>query len=362
MADEQAERTEPATPKRREETRERGEVAHSRDVAAVAGLSMAFGLLLSSAGVTLADRLADHARLFWSGQVLVPATVGDFHVLLVHSGLDLARSVVPLWIAFAVTGGLVAFAQVGPLFARKAFEPKFDRFDPIQGMRRIVSPERAVELAKSLVKLVVVLCVGWVVASGIVAAVQPLVLADPAASLSLIRRLAIRVIVPILSALALVAALDFALVHWRQEKKMRMSRQDVREEMRDRDGNPHVRGRQRQAARELSRQRLVEQVSRADVVVRNPTHFAVALAYRRASMAAPTVVAKGRNRMAERILEIARQHQVPIVEDRPLARLLYRSAQVGREIPVALFQAIAELLAHVYRLDRQRGAGWGVAS
>ncbi|MCZ7617306.1 MAG: EscU/YscU/HrcU family type III secretion system export apparatus switch protein [Myxococcota bacterium] len=361
MADEQAEKTEPATPKRREEAREKGEVAHSRDVAAVIGMAIAFALLLSSVGVLLAHRLVQQARLFWGGAALVPTTVGDFHALLRHSVLDVARGELPLLLSLALGGGLVAFSQVGPLFARKAFELRADRFDPIQGMRRMVSPDRAVELFKSLVKLAVVLGVGAVVARGIAESVQPLIDADPAASLGLVRRLAIRVIVPILSALALLAAFDLVWVRYRQEKKLRMSRQDVREEIKDRDGNPHLRSRQRQVARELSKQRLVEDISRADVVVRNPTHFAVALAYRRASMTAPTVVAKGRNHMAERILEIARNHQIPIIEDRPLARLLYRTAPVGREVPVALFQAIAELLAYVYRLDRRRAAGWGVS-
>lgn len=361
MADEQAERTEPATPKRREEAREKGEVAHSRDVAAVAGMAVGFALLLGSVGSLLGQRLVQQARLFWGGAALVPSSVGDFHALFRFSLIDVARGEVPFLLALALTGGLVAFAQVGPLFARKAFELRADRFDPIQGMRRMVSPDRAVELIKSLVKLGVVLGVGSVIAVGIAEAVQPLIDADPAASLALIRRLSIRVVVPILSALVLLAAFDFVWVRYQQEKKLRMSRQDVREEIKDRDGNPQVRGRQRELARELSRRRLVEEVSQADVVVRNPTHFAVALAYRRASMAAPKVVAKGRNRMAERILEIARIHQVPIVEDRPLARILYRTAPVGREVPIALFQAIAELLAYVYRLDRERGTSWGVA-
>jgi flagellar biosynthetic protein FlhB len=173
--------------------------------------------------------------------------------------------------------------------------------------------------------------------------------------------LARRMMLPLLALLAVLAVLDLAWVRHRHEKKLRMSRQEVRDELIQRDGNPHVRGRLRAAARELSRHRLVAEVARADVVIRNPTHFAVALAYRRSEMAAPTVVAMGRNRAALRILDIARSAEVPIVENPPLARLLYRTGRLGREVPQDLYQAVAEVLGHVYQLDRRRGNAWGVS-
>jgi len=138
-----------------------------------------------------------------------------------------------------------------------------------------------------------------------------------------------------------------------------MSLKDVRDEMRDRDGNPQVRSRRKQLQRELSRQRMIAEVANADIVVTNPTHVAVALSYVRGEMAAPKVLARGRGVLAQRIRREARRHDVPIIENPPLARLLYRVGRVGREIPESLFEAVAEVLAIVYRLDRRRAGAWG---
>jgi flagellar biosynthetic protein FlhB len=233
--------------------------------------------------------------------------------------------------------------------------------NPIQGLGRMFSLERLVALAKAIAKLGIIGAVAWWAGRDALAATTGLFGADPLVTLPIALGLARDLVTPLLAALAVLAVADIVWVRFEHEKKLRMSRQDVRQETLDREGNPHVRSRMRQAARELTQLRLVAEVAKADVVLRNPTHFAVALAYERSSMGAPRVVAKGRNAMALRIIEIARSAEVPIVEDPPLARLLYRTAKVGREIPVALFQAIAEVLAHVYRLDRRRGAGWGVA-
>jgi flagellar biosynthetic protein FlhB len=361
VADESAEKTEPATPKKRSDARERGEVAQSKDVGAVVGMLVAFALLFGSAGASLGRSLADVSRMLWSGAALRPERTGDFHALLLASGAHVATALLPLlgclWLA-AMTACLL---QVGPLFTTKAFELKLERMNPLQGLKRIFSPERTVDLLKSLCKLGVVAGVLWWASRDGITASLTLLFADPASLLPISTDLAWDLVVPMLSALALIAAADVLWVRFQHDKKLRMSKQEVREEMMDREGNPHVRAKMRAQARELSRLRLVAEVSKADVVVRNPTHFAVALAYERASMAAPRVVAKGRNALALRILEIARHAEVPIVEDPPIARLLYRTAKVGKEIPVALYQAIAEVLAHVYRLDRRRASGWGVA-
>jgi flagellar biosynthetic protein FlhB len=225
----------------------------------------------------------------------------------------------------------------------------------------MLSPERLVELAKAFAKLAVVGGVtAWVGGEAIEATV-PLVGTDPVTLVSVAIELARDLVVPLLAALAFLAAADLVWQRFQHEKKLRMSRQDVRQETLDREGNPHVRARMRQVARDLTRMRLVAEVGKADVVIRNPTHFTVALGYERSKMGAPRVLAKGRNAMALLILDIARKAEVPIVEDPPLARVLYRTGKVGREIPVVLYQAIAEVLAHVYRLDRRRAAGWGVA-
>ncbi|MEB2344447.1 MAG: flagellar type III secretion system protein FlhB [Deltaproteobacteria bacterium] len=362
MAEPGAERTEPATPRRLEDARRRGQVPSSRDVGALFGLATALVLLLGTPGAALVEGIAAHARSAWSGQLVHPGTLGDFHALTLAYGLATGRLLAPLLAALLVVAALGALVQVGPLFASEALSLRWDRMNPVTGLQRLVSVERLVDLVKALVKLAVLLAVARTVLLPRLDEVLALAGAEPSAAAATLHRLAWALALPVLAVLAVIAVLDVAWTRHRHRHRLRMTRQEVREEALQREGNPHMRARMRQAARELTRQRLLAEVGRADVVVRNPTHFAVALAYDRARMAAPTVLAKGRGRLALRILEIARAHEIPIVEDPPLARLIYRSVKAGAEIPVALYEAIAEVLAYVYRLDRTRAASWGVAS
>lgn len=361
MAESGAERTEPATPRRLEDARRRGQVPLSRDVGALLGLTAALALLLGAPGAALVEGLAAQAHGAWSGQLLRPGALGDFHALTLAHGLATARVLAPLLAALMGVAALAALVQVGPLFASEALSLRWDRLNPVTGLQRLASPERLFDLVKALVKLAVLLAVARAVLAPRLDELLVLAGAEPAAVTDVIHRMAWALALPVLAALAAIAVLDVAWTRYRHRHRLRMTRQEVREEALQRDGNPQVRARMRQAARELTRQRLLAEVGRADVVVRNPTHFAVALGYDRARMAAPTVLAKGRGRTALRILEIARAREIPIVEDPPLARLIYRSVKVGAEIPVALYEAIAEVLAFVYRLDRRRAAGWGVA-
>jgi len=172
------------------------------------------------------------------------------------------------------------------------------------------------------------------------------------------RLLARRVAVLTVAFLTAMAALDVLYVRWRHEKRLRMTRKEVRDEVKEREGSPHVRSRVRQLQREVSRSRMIQAASEASVVVTNPTHYAVALQYSR-DLPAPRVLAMGRNHVAQRIREVAREHDIPIVENPPLARLLFRTAKVGQDIPESLYQAVAEVLAFVYRVDARRAREWG---
>jgi flagellar biosynthetic protein FlhB len=362
MAEPGAERTEAPTPRRLEDARRRGQVPNSRDVGALFGLAAAVALLLGAPGAALVAGLGAQARSAWSGQSVSLETIGDFHAVLLAHALATAALLAPLLGALVLAGVLGPLLQIGPLLSTEALAIRLDRLDPIAGMKRLVSVERLVDLAKALVKLALLVAIARAVLLPRLDEILQLVVVEPAGGGGVLRGLAWRLALPLLAALAAIAVLDVAWTRHRHRHRLRMTRQEVREEIFQREGNPHVRARMRQAARELTRQRLLAEVPRADVVVRNPTHFAVALGYERATMGAPKVLAKGRGRMALRILEIARQHEVPIVEDPPLARLIYRSTRVGSEIPVALYEAIAEVLAYVYRLDRRRATGWGVGS
>jgi flagellar biosynthetic protein FlhB len=223
------------------------------------------------------------------------------------------------------------------------------------------SVDRIYDLAKSLLKVVVVGGVGYAVIAAELPVVVGLAGAGIGDALATTGTLALRLGAGILAALAAMAVVDLFYQRYRWEQKLRMSKREVRDELKQREGDPLVRSRFRAKHRELTRSRMIADVAEADVVVTNPTHYAAALRYDRMEMGAPRVVAKGRNKVALRIRQAAIEHRIPIVEDAPLARLLHRTTEVGHEIPENLFQAVAEVLAFVYRLDPRRGISWGTS-
>jgi flagellar biosynthetic protein FlhB len=362
MAGDAADRTEPATPKRREEARRKGDVPQSRDVSAVAMLAAGVLLLTGSAGAEIFGGIADQARTFWSGAFALPEGTGDFHALLIHLLASTGHRLAPFAATFVAVGIGAHVLQTGPYFSSVVLAPKASRLSPATGLPRMLGAHAWIELAKAAVKVAIAFAVAWhalaPAAPGLVGLLEQDAATGLGFTLALVRRLA----VDLLAALALLAAADFAWARRKHERDLRMTRQEVRDELREREGSPHVRARLRALQRELSRSRMIAAVAKADVVVVNPVHFAVALVYVRSDMDAPKVVAKGRNHLALRMRRAAVEHGVPIVENPPLAQLLYRTARVEREIPAALFQAVAEVLAHVYRIDPRRAASWRAAS
>ena len=354
MADD-AERTEPATPKRRREAREEGDVAQSRELATAFLLLVALLALLSSTGARVAVSVARNARGYWSGEALRPGSLGDFHALWVFEMREVAMALLPFAGLLMAAGIAAGLAQVGPLFSVKALRPRFSRLDPLQGLRRLVKPEQWVELAKAAAKILFLGTLAWWVIEPAAGAVLALSSSTLQEGVVLAGVLARRLAAFAIAGLVVLAALDLVWVRHRYEKKLRMTRQQVRDELRQREGDPKVKGRIRQVQQELSRQRMIAETARADVVVTNPTHYAVALRYERARMSAPVVVASGRGYVALRIRRVAEEAGVPIIENPPLARTLYRTTRVGRPIPENLYQAVAEVLAYVY--GRRRRAG-----
>lgn len=360
--EDQAQKTEPATPKRREEARKRGEVAQSREVQSVAVLGAAMLGIGSFLGVGLIVRLAQQAQVAWSGIQNPPGSLGEFHAAILQAAAAAGTGLVPLLLLFAFIGAGAQVLQTGPLLATEALQFRGSRLSPAKGLRRLFSIDRVYDLAKSLLKVAVVAGVGYVVIATELPAVVGLAGAGIGDSLTATGTLGRRLAFGILAALAAMAVVDLFYQRYRYEKKLRMTKREVRDELKQREGDPLVRGRFRAKHRELSRSRMIAAVAEADVVVTNPTHYAAALRYDRLEMGAPRVVAKGRNQVALRIRQAAEKHRVPIIEDAPLARLLHRTTEVGREIPENLFQAVAEVLAFVYRLDPQRGISWGASS
>jgi flagellar biosynthetic protein FlhB len=255
---------------------------------------------------------------------------------------------------------LAPLALSGWLFSTEALVPQFSRLDPFAGLARMFSARGAIELAKAVAKALLVGGVaGWMLYTEI-EPILGLAAEPPGAALGHLGRLLAFTFLAVVGSMGLIVAIDVPFQLWDHARQLRMTREDVRQEQKEMEGDPQIKARIRQLQRERARQRMMAEVPRADVVVTNPTHFAVALRYREGAMRAPTVVAKGAALLAERIVEVARENRVPVVRLPPLTRALHAHAEVGREIPAPLYTAVAEVLAYVYQLERHEVHG-GVA-
>lgn len=360
MADE-ADKTEPATPKKREDAREKGQVAQSRDVSTVLLLGTGALALGSALGVAMARRVVELSLSDWGGTVVRPDSLADFHAVLLHHGIVSAAILLPIAALLMVVGVASNVAQVGWLFTTEALAFKLEKLDPIAGLRRMFSMDRLYELVKSVAKLSVVVWILWITLAPALPEVFALISADASQSVAAGGLLLRRTVWIILAVFAAFAAFDAFWQHTQLEKKLRMTKQEVRDEAKQREGDPKVKSRIRQIQREVAQRRMFEAIAEADVVVVNPTHYAVALQYRPPLHAAPKVLAKGRNLIALRIRARAEELGIPVVENPPVAQLLYRVAKLDREVPEELFAAVAEVMAYVYKLDPRRGLRWRAA-
>ncbi|MFP3502334.1 flagellar biosynthesis protein FlhB [Burkholderia sp. SIMBA_062] len=357
MADESdLDRTEAATPRRREKAREEGQVARSRELASFALLAAGFygaWLLAAPSGA--------HLQAMLRGAFAFDrATAFDTHRMLSAAGSASIEGLAALLPILALTGVAALLAPMalgGWLISQKTFELKFDRLNPISGLGRIFSIQGPIQLLMSLAKTLVVGGIGgiaiWRSKDELLGlATQPLgsALADAMHLVAVCCGTTV-------AGMLVVAALDVPYQIWQYNKKLRMTKEEVKREHRENEGDPHVKGRIRQQQRAIARRRMMAAVPKADVVVTNPTHFAVALQYTDGEMRAPKVVAKGVNLVAARIRELAAEHNVPLLEAPPLARALYHNVEIEREIPGSLYSAVAEVLAWVYQLRRFRSEG-----
>ncbi|MBN3784397.1 flagellar type III secretion system protein FlhB [Burkholderia sp. Ac-20345] len=357
MADESdLDKTEAATPRRREKAREEGQVARSRELASFALLAAGFyGAWL------LAGPSGGHLQAMLRGAFTFDrATAFDTNRMLSAAGsasLEGFAALLPLLALTGVAALLAPMALGGWLISQKTFELKFDRLNPISGLGRIFSIQGPIQLGMSVAKTLVVGGIGgiaiWRAKDELLGlATQPIGVALPDA-LHLVAVCCGTTVAGML----VVAALDVPYQIWQYNKKLRMTKEEVKREHRENEGDPHVKGRIRQQQRAIARRRMMAAVPKADVVVTNPTHFAVALQYTDGEMRAPKVVAKGVNLVAARIRELAAEHNVPLLEAPPLARALYHNVELEREIPGSLYSAVAEVLAWVYQLKRFRSEG-----
>jgi flagellar biosynthesis protein FlhB len=342
------EKTEQATPKKRDEARKRGQVARSMELNSVAILFFGLLSLVFLSGwfyqQITSNFYTGFARI--SNFELNPNTV---YSLFKENGLHFIQTMAPLLLVLAVIGILINFAQVGALFTLEPLTPKLDKLDITKGFQRLLSKKTAVGLVRDIIKISII---GYISYLTIKSALPSLfVLADQSAGqiLQVGGALTIKIGLRISLALLFLAILDFAFQKFDYEKDLRMTRQEIKEEYREFEGDPQIKGRIRRIQREMARKRMLHDVETADVVITNPTHIAVALRYDMAKDAAPVVVAKGERLIAEKIKEVAQKFSVPIVENKPLARALFELAEIGMQIPSKLFRAVAEVLAYIYK-------------
>ncbi len=264
----------------------------------------------------------------------------------------MAKLLWPVFLLTLVVGFCASFFQVGPLLSAKVFQPDLNKFNPIKGMAKFVSKRSAVELVKSLAKVALIGLVAYKTVSNEFEETLTLALLDLHQVLMFLGQVAFLVLAKTCGIIIVLAIIDFAFSRYEMEQKMKMTKQEVKEEFKETEGDPHIKARVRSLQQQMARKRMMAEVPKADVIITNPTHLSIALAYVRSEMDAPEIVAKGADHLAFRIREIAREHEVPIIENKPVARALYKQ-EVGTQIPEEMFTAVAEILAYVYRLKKR---------
>ncbi|WP_373988534.1 flagellar biosynthesis protein FlhB [Duganella sp. BuS-21] len=350
MADDSdAEKTEPASAKRLEQAREEGDVPRSREVATFTVL-MAAGAGLWMTGDGLVGQL--HSALV-SGLTLDQEQIFNADVLVRRIGMDVVRVLIaclPLGVAVMLVALASPLLVGGWLFSSKAFMPKFSKLNPVSGISNMFSKNALVELVKAVLKTLVVGFVTWMVVMKYKDAVIGLSVEPLKLGIGHTLNMLASSFLFIVGALGLIAAIDGPYQMWHYADKLKMTRQELIQESKESDGNPQIKGKIRQLQREMAKRRMMADVPTADVVVTNPTHYAVALKYHDGMRGAPKVVAKGTDEVAAKIREIAKENKVAILEAPALARALHKHTEIGDEIPEQLYAAVAEVLAYVFQL------------
>lgn len=350
------EKTEEPTQKKKDDTRKEGKVAKSKEMSSGVELIALFVILKFWVGhmgenfMELFGELYEKMpayTTYWGGRVVS----SDYRILFNGVLLELLIQLLPFFVVGVVISVLVNMLQFKFKISTKPLQPKFDKLNPVSGMKKLFSKEKIMELLKSIAKIILIM---WVVYSTIkndwVYLVKfyqmPLNQA-----IELIGNIVINMGLKISLVFMIIAFVDWFYQKWKFNEDIKMTKQEVKDEYKNAEGDPQIKGKMKQKMREASQRRMMQDVPKADVVITNPTHFAVAIRYDANEGSAPRVLAKGADFVAQKIKEIARENNVEIVENKPLARMLYANVDVGQEVPPELYQSVAEVLAMVYKLQ-----------
>ncbi len=352
MAEENGEKSEQATDARREEFRKKGNVAHTKE------LGSAVLLLAAAGGVYALSRfffqnLFEVFQYSFGSHMVVLVREGNFTEAMQFCAVKGLILIAPVMGIAALLGAATSIMQVGFLQVEDAVSPNFEKLDPVAGFKRIFSLRAVVEALKSILKMGAIGFVLYILLKGEVAQVPYMLTFSIEQIFSYLGTVVVKLLGGVGGVMLVIAAADYFYQRWDLEKKMMMTKQEVKEEHKQREGDPMVKSRIRRIQREMASKRMMAEIPKADVVITNPTHIAVVLKYTE-NLPAPQIVAMGADHVAEKIKEIARENNIPIVENKPLARTIFKTLKIGQVIPRELFVAVAEVLSFVYRLRRKK--------
>lgn len=345
------EKTEKATPKKRQDTRKKGQVAKSQDVNTAIVLLSVF-LTLYIMGEKMLESLLNIYRYTFQNFLGLTISSENVYAIFIELLMQIVYVLAPVMVIALIAAVAANFIQFGFLFSTEPIQPKLEKLNPIKGFKRIFSLRAIVEFFKSSLKII---CVGFVVFSVLwlrKEEILSLSLLSAGKGLATIAGLTAQMGMISAIVLLFLSILDYLYQRYDFEKNIRMSKQDIKDEFKNTEGDPLIKSRIKQRQREMATRRMMQEIPGADVVITNPTHYAVALKYEESKFDAPYVVAKGADYIAQKIKYIAKENNVVIVENRPLARALYEQTEIGDEIPEEFFKAVAEILAYVYKTKK----------
>ena len=351
MADDQ-EKTEDATDQRREEFRKRGQVAQTKELSSVVVLLGSAGMLWFL-GRFFLQQLTELLTQSFGQFLVMAARNGEMKEAAIFASKKGLLIAVPFMCIIAILSVVSNVVQTGLLHNEEALEFNLEHLNPISGLTKLFALRSVIEGAKGILKIIVIVCVMIMLVKEHIPKMPTLVNFSIEQLLYFGGDLTIRLLAGVGTFMAVLAAADYFYQRWELEKQMRMSKQEIKEEHKSREGDPMIKAKIRRIQREMANKRMMADVPRATVIVTNPTHIACALEYDPATMAAPRLIAKGAGVIAERIKEIARENNIPVMENKPLARTIYKTLKIGHTVPRELFTAVAQVLTYVYKLKRK---------
>lgn len=348
----EGDKTEEPTDKKRRDARNKGQVAKSQELNAAFVLLAGF-FVMRLLWDYLYGNIADYAAYIFANLANVSVSTESIMDLFLGMILLMVKTAFPIMLGIMLFALGINFYQVGFVVSTEKIEPKLDNLNPINGFGRIFSKRSLVELFKSLFKILVIGFFLYLYLKDEVPFMPYFIFYDLGHSLSEIADKIFTMAFQVIAVIMVLAAADYAYQLWQTTQDLMMTKQEVKDEYKQTEGDPQIKGRIKQKQRQMAMSRMMQEVPKADVIITNPTHFAVALLYQ-AGMVAPQVTAKGQDLVAQRIKEIARENHITIVENKPLARALYAAVDIGGYVPQELYQAVAEILAYVYRLKKKK--------